>query len=316
MKLILDYRESDLISAINSISQSKPNKFEITTENLIIGDIVIKGDDNADLVIIERKTLQDLAASIRDGRYNEQSFRLDECEVPNHNIIYLIEGKWVDFSKTSRFNKSITEDILLSSMVSINYFKGFSLFRTQTIEESAKFILKFIEKIQKETGKRHAYYRQQVLVKREEKTNISVEKTSNILVEPEEVIGPKSKISVEITDSSDDDDNEAEAEAEVLPETTPHKPNYLHSIKKTKKEHITISNIGEIVLSQIPNVSMQGAIAIMSKFKTITNLIKNLESDTRCLDDVVTTSSGKPRRLNKVCVNNVFKFMLQRENEI
>lgn len=40
--------------------------------------------------IIERKTADDLAASILDGRYEEQKFRLKNCGV--NNVIYLVEG--------------------------------------------------------------------------------------------------------------------------------------------------------------------------------------------------------------------------------
>ncbi len=41
--------------------------------------------------IVERKTADDLAASIVDGRYEEQKFRLKNCGI--NNVIYLIEGK-------------------------------------------------------------------------------------------------------------------------------------------------------------------------------------------------------------------------------
>ena len=41
--------------------------------------------------LIERKSLNDLESSIKDGRYNEQSLRLDKYDLANHNIYYLIE---------------------------------------------------------------------------------------------------------------------------------------------------------------------------------------------------------------------------------
>lgn len=41
--------------------------------------------------IVERKTADDLAASIMDGRYDEQKFRLKHCGL--NNVIYLIEGQ-------------------------------------------------------------------------------------------------------------------------------------------------------------------------------------------------------------------------------
>jgi len=42
--------------------------------------------------IVERKTMNDLALSIIDGRYQEQKLRLGECGLRKR--IYLIEGKW------------------------------------------------------------------------------------------------------------------------------------------------------------------------------------------------------------------------------
>jgi len=59
--------------------------------------------------IIERKTIQDYANSIRDGRYREQKQRL----LSNYTlsqIIYLIEGDFCDYHKLN-FSK-IKNDIL------------------------------------------------------------------------------------------------------------------------------------------------------------------------------------------------------------
>ena len=41
-----------------------------------LGDVIICDDDGSERMIIERKTLNDLAASIKDGRYEEQGYRL------------------------------------------------------------------------------------------------------------------------------------------------------------------------------------------------------------------------------------------------
>ena len=79
MTIKVDIREKDLYTLIS-------NKTKAEYENLTLGDIVISVKN--ELVIIERKTLKDLAASIKDGRYREQSFRLNECGCHNHNIIY------------------------------------------------------------------------------------------------------------------------------------------------------------------------------------------------------------------------------------
>ena len=71
MKIVVDFRESDLLLAINNIrSNGSYSELTIETDNLPIGDMIIKRDDGTEVVLIERKTLSDLAASIRAG-YSE-----------------------------------------------------------------------------------------------------------------------------------------------------------------------------------------------------------------------------------------------------
>lgn len=106
MLIKIDYRESDLHSeCIQIVSFSKyKTPIKIVSENLPIGDIIICHDDGSEVALIERKTLNDLAASIQDGRYKEQSFRLHNCSVHNHNIYYLIEGD-LKYYKNPRVDK-------------------------------------------------------------------------------------------------------------------------------------------------------------------------------------------------------------------
>ena len=81
MELNIDYREKSLLERF-------PN---IQPKNLTLGDITIE-KDGKEIIILERKTVSDLASSICDGRYKEQSFRMNEHPTPNHNIMYIIEG--------------------------------------------------------------------------------------------------------------------------------------------------------------------------------------------------------------------------------
>lgn len=149
MKLFIDYRETKLIEACKILIEGS-EKFKdiiILSENLLLGDIIIRDNDNIDLLIIERKTINDLTASIKDGRYSEQSLRLKSLELHNHNIIYLIEGN-IGFNN---------KQVVYSSMFSINYFKGFSLYRSYDIDESAYIICNAFIKIQKEKIKEPYY---------------------------------------------------------------------------------------------------------------------------------------------------------------
>ena len=148
MYLQIDTREPELISIINNLIETIPSfkDIEIRKENLPLGDIII-GNEKENCLIIERKSINDLIASIKDGRYEEQSYRLTNLNHPNHNIIYLIEG---DINKINRFKDNRIEKLTLySAIFSLNYTKGFSVIRTFSLEESAIFICNSLVKIKK-----------------------------------------------------------------------------------------------------------------------------------------------------------------------
>lgn len=290
MIIKIDYREKQLFElCIEYLSKYNIKNTEILIENLPIGDIILCHNEN-ESVIIERKSLSDLASSIKDGRYNEQSFRLNNNNVHNHNIIYLIEGDWNHYNK-SHFNKSMNQQTLTSSIVSLQYYKGFSVYRTLNISETALYIIYFADKIQREinNNKKTPYYN----------NNTSNTSSSSIIQNQTETI----------------DDNDNTKLITEQQQQQQHEQHYSQVIKKVKKDNITIHNIGEILLSQIPNVSSQSAIAIMNKYKTIKNLIQHLEKDEKCLDDIV-SGIDKPRKLNKNCKSSIYKYLLQIENEI
>ena len=142
MRLIVDNREP---KEIITILQSRIENLSL--ENLELGDYVIQNNNNEPVMIFERKSLSDLIASIKDGRYNEQSLRLSECEVNNRNIYYIIEGNIMNFC--NRQNET-NQKMLFSSMLSISSKKGFSLLKTNGFIETAEFIIRFYNKVSTE----------------------------------------------------------------------------------------------------------------------------------------------------------------------
>lgn len=115
-------------------------------ERLVLGDAIMSIATN-DIVLFERKTLADFAASIRDGRYKEQSYRLNKhCELSNHNIVYIIEGDLSKYADRSKCGNVITKKALYSAMFSMMFYKGFSVVRTMNIRETADLILNFADK--------------------------------------------------------------------------------------------------------------------------------------------------------------------------
>ena len=125
--LYVDYREKDLYLLISKLIDFKYSELNIQLckVNLEIGDVVILNSKKEIINIIERKTLHDLLSSIKDGRYENQSKRLKEHSLNNHNIIYLIEGN-LSLPGLDESEKNM----ILSSIISINIFKEFSIMRT------------------------------------------------------------------------------------------------------------------------------------------------------------------------------------------
>ncbi len=91
MKIKVDNREHTLIKLLNALKTDYKYNFEIIVEKLDLGDIIICRDEE-ELLIIERKNLNDLDSKLRDGRISEQSYRLNGIPIDNHNIVYLVEG--------------------------------------------------------------------------------------------------------------------------------------------------------------------------------------------------------------------------------
>ncbi len=285
MIIKVDNREHDLLKQIQNLVLFIPSfkQLKVETANLPLGDIIIS-DDNEDKLIIERKCIADLLASIKDGRYEEQSYRLNGLNHHNHNIYYLIEG---DINKANRFKDNNIEKLTFySAMFSLNYYKGFSVMRTLSMEESAIFICNTANKLNKtETTGKKAYYENKTVEK-------SVEKSVETPLE-----------------------NQLENQLEKSLEQTiePTDKDYVSVVKKVKKENITPDNIAEIMLCQIPGISSVTALAIMDKFKTIPNLIQEIQQNETCFKDIsYQNSKGQTRKINKTSLTNIVKFLLKK----
>jgi ERCC4-type nuclease len=101
-----------------------------------------------EIILFERKSLTDLLASIKDGRYEEQSYRLTHAsEFHSHNIIYIIEGQ------LSTLKSHLEKKIVYSCIASLHAFKGFSVMRTSSLQETAELVFYMAEKIDRTLAK-------------------------------------------------------------------------------------------------------------------------------------------------------------------
>ena len=255
MLIKIDCREIKLSQLCHGFIKDGEN-IKIISENLPLGDIILCDDKGEEKAIIERKSLADLAASIRDGRYKEQGFRLNHCNLHNHQIYYVIEG---DLRFYRPYKGLPYKKALLSSMISISYFKGFSLQRTINLEETAEWIIHFASKLEKTGSATVPFYASSTPLGGLPEANYA------------EVVG-----------------------------------------KRVKKDNITPENIGEIMLSQIPNVSNVSAAAIMKKFSTFEKLMNALQKDEKCLNDItLTNKNGQDKKLTKPCINNIYTYLVK-----
>jgi ERCC4-type nuclease len=271
MIIKIDTREHELIKKCENLLVAVPAFKDLKIEicPLPLGDIIIN-NGLIDNVIVERKSLSDLAASIKDGRYEEQSYRLNGLPHHNHNIVYLIEG---DLSKFNSFKERIDKQTLYSAMFSINYYKGFSLMRSTSMDETAFILCNMAYKIGKDTNKQ-PYFSQNLL---------SVSESS---------------IAINSEENADETSNANSSK------------DYCSVIKKVKKDNITEDNIGEIMLCQIPGISSVTALTIMEKFKYLPNLVKCIQDDPQCLNNICTTDAkGKTRKISKTAIATIVKYL-------
>jgi ERCC4-type nuclease len=132
--IIIDSRETKLLNSIfdRDISDIK-NNINIIKKQLDIGDINIKYND-IDL-IFERKTVNDLLSSLKDGRLHEQKFRLLENYNPK-NITYIIEGGDLLAKKNSQ-----DINILTSIYYHTMFRDGIHVIFTDNIQDTTTFLL-------------------------------------------------------------------------------------------------------------------------------------------------------------------------------
>ena len=166
--IILDNREIKLIELIKSYPGGLKIPYQI--QNLLIGDITIthqiqktntpltiKPDETAIspeikyTIIIERKTVCDMIASIKDGRYKEQKMRLVSFmkEIPTkRRIAYILEGD--PYAPASTFCSENDKNTILGFLVSSNLRDGIPVFHSKDRYSTQKIIEKLSTRLMKD----------------------------------------------------------------------------------------------------------------------------------------------------------------------
>ena len=313
MKVIIDERERDLYSSCDSIVSANGTYIQLSKEVLPLGDIFITTDEGKHVMLIERKSLRDLLASIKDGRYEEQSYRLMHSSgLPPHSILYIIEGS------LSELRTPMEKRIVYSALTSLNYFKGFSTIRTMSVRETAEYIIWMSEKIERNFLKSvFPYYLQPQFCNFMQKPVVNIREPPIELEETESSSGSQiiSNTNENVPNNRENvltaTDNNTNLYTPIVQTSQP--ANYCTVVKKVKKDNITPENIGEIILCQIPGISAVSAISIMKKFSTFPNFMRELKENPDCLNDIICETKGetnKSRKLGKNCIENLKRYFL------
>ena len=299
--LIIDNREGKLIELIKA---TPTFKIPYELQSLQIGDIIISSEKHLDKsIIIERKCVQDMLASIKDGRYKEQKIRLqaEKCNSNGNKLIcYLIEGSSSDVRYPSE------KTVFHGSIVSSIFRDEIPLIRTSNLNETLDIIIRIHERISKDITD---FFKPNKIV-------------SSII---------PSTIPITISNESNtiNDSNiiNKEEENNMLPEINNESTNndtntnqinntYLNSIKKCKKENLTPQLWNQISLTNIPGVSTSIATKISEVFPTLKKLFEAYDNcelnEERILliSEIILTDNGKTkRRIGEVVSKRIIEYL-------
>ena len=128
--LVVDGRESALLAALAD------RGVECERAGLPCGDAVV-----GDRVIVERKTLRDMAASIKDGRWHDQLDRMRESGLGM--VLLLEDAGWQWGADETDFTDcvdGVPRSTLRSAALGAILRHGASLVVTRGVDESAAFL--------------------------------------------------------------------------------------------------------------------------------------------------------------------------------
>ena len=325
--IIIDSREHKLLELITSINNvinpnKVPNKvphkipINYSVSSLQIGDIIIqhkieymKNINYTFNIILERKYITDMIASIKDGRYKEQKIRLlsevANSVIHNHNhinnhtdddntkpinnvkslVCYVIEGIQSDL----RLPQDKT--MLNGSIISATFRDKIPILRTNTLQETLDLIIRLNDRLTKDY------------------TDFFTIQTYNT-----------SSVSLPISPIQDISPIEDNNMSSISLSLSPIQDNniYLQSIKKCKKDNITPKLWNQMCYMNIPGISSVIAIKISEYYPTIKSLLiayDKCSSDNEkelLLSKILLIDTDKTTRtIGKIISNRVYEYFIQ-----
>lgn len=156
VRLKIDCRERGLAPALHALGIA-----DVDVEQLPYGDVWVclqsprrGAEDPApqSVWVLERKTLADLASSIKDGRYKEQKLRLI-AHVPASRLAYVIESKKQWSYTRPPCCDGLNGNVMLGAVLNTMVRDGISVVHTSGMEETASLIKEVYTRVRKEPAK-------------------------------------------------------------------------------------------------------------------------------------------------------------------
>lgn len=138
MQVVIDTRESKLVTLYGQDA--------CTVQALDLGDVQIK-DNGETRVIFERKTLADMAASVKDGRWKEQKLRLMHEREASQNLllIYIIEDNRMGFNEEGTIH-GIHAKSLVTMILNTMLYDRINVVFTKNVVDTCDFVKAFVKR--------------------------------------------------------------------------------------------------------------------------------------------------------------------------
>jgi ERCC4-type nuclease len=152
--LVVDNRETRIIDLLD------PFKADISIKQLLIGDFYLVPNietNSIPVVIVERKTVQDLSASIIDKRFHEQKERLLQTiksNTPTHTpikIVYVIEG-FQTIDEPDIATTCLPKTTLVSCIMDLVVEPNFCVYHTANLQETCDLLMLLQKRLDKKGG--------------------------------------------------------------------------------------------------------------------------------------------------------------------
>ena len=257
--LILDCREHQLIDIFNTnnaqTNASTTTSYSYNTKQLLVGDIQISSGNY--VLLIERKSVPDMIASINDGRYKEQKVRLLKHidEQRRSGIIvrpfYIVEGIYnLSAPVFGRISKEQEHAGFTGSLISTQLRDNIPIFRTFNMDETVYLINRIICRMQNSKTYLELFNGH---ILNNSNSNSNINSNGNQLDLANGVSGANNSGAEGMVNSAE--------------------PSYLSNVKVKKSDNINPHSWNILALTSIPGVSNNIAECIINKYESIVNLL-------------------------------------------